>query len=175
MERVLDPLAKKPSALRAHGQTIGFAVMVTRSCGCTVCHLSAVRDAGDVFCAVCLRLQPADRLCRAFVVWSCALFRLGKLSVGLLRQSLGLPAGIGDPDRHCDRSRLRSHRRFARDPPAGHLFRHDHAGAGADDVSSSRCRRNLPVARTASRLCRAVICSALSISGMRWRCTLWCS
>jgi branched-chain amino acid transport system permease protein len=29
MERVLDPLAKKPSALRAHGQTIGFAVMVT--------------------------------------------------------------------------------------------------------------------------------------------------
>jgi branched-chain amino acid transport system permease protein len=29
MERVLDPLAKKPSALRTHGQTIGFAVMVT--------------------------------------------------------------------------------------------------------------------------------------------------
>ena len=29
MERVLDPLAKKSSALRAHGQTIGFAVMVT--------------------------------------------------------------------------------------------------------------------------------------------------
>jgi len=29
MERVLDQLAKKPSALRAHGQTIGFAVMVT--------------------------------------------------------------------------------------------------------------------------------------------------
>ena len=28
MERVLDPLARKPSALRAHGQTIGFAVMV---------------------------------------------------------------------------------------------------------------------------------------------------
>ena len=24
--------------------------------------------------------------------------------------------------------------RLARDPPAGHLFRHDHAGAGADDV-----------------------------------------
>jgi branched-chain amino acid transport system permease protein len=29
MERVLDPLAKKPSVLRAHGQTICFAVMVT--------------------------------------------------------------------------------------------------------------------------------------------------
>jgi len=29
MERVLDPLAKTPSALRAHGQTMGFAVMVT--------------------------------------------------------------------------------------------------------------------------------------------------
>ena len=29
MERVVDPLARKPSALRAHGQTIGFAVMVT--------------------------------------------------------------------------------------------------------------------------------------------------
>jgi branched-chain amino acid transport system permease protein len=29
MERVLDPLAKKPSALRTHGQTVGFAVMVT--------------------------------------------------------------------------------------------------------------------------------------------------
>ena len=29
MERVLDPLTRKPSALRARGQTIGFAVMVT--------------------------------------------------------------------------------------------------------------------------------------------------
>jgi len=29
MERVLDPLAKKPSVLRTQGQTIGFAVMVT--------------------------------------------------------------------------------------------------------------------------------------------------
>jgi branched-chain amino acid transport system permease protein len=28
MERVVDPLARKPSALRAHGLTIGFAVMV---------------------------------------------------------------------------------------------------------------------------------------------------
>jgi len=28
MERVLDPLTRKPSALRAHGQTIGFAIMV---------------------------------------------------------------------------------------------------------------------------------------------------
>ena len=46
----------------------------------------------------------------------------------------GFPPELGDPDRHCDWSRLRSHRRFARDPPAGHLFRHDHAGAGADDV-----------------------------------------
>ena len=46
----------------------------------------------------------------------------------------GFPPELGDPDRHRDGRRLRSRRRFARDPPAGHLFRHDHAGAGADDV-----------------------------------------
>ena len=57
-------------------------------------------------------------------------------------------------------ARARLDRRLARDPPAGHLFRHDHAGARADDVSSSRCRRSSPAARTASRRCRAASCSA---------------
>ena len=45
--------------------------------------------------------------------------------------------------------------RLARDPPPGHLFRDDHAGAGADGRISSRCRRRSPAARTASRRCRA--------------------
>jgi hypothetical protein len=46
----------------------------------------------------------------------------------------GLPPGTGDPDRHGDRRGARRHRRRRRHPPPGHLFRHDHAGAGADDV-----------------------------------------
>ena len=54
-------------------------------------------------------------------------------------------------------------RRRARDPPPGHLFRHDHAGAGADDVLLLPCRRRSPAARTASRRCRAARCSASSI------------
>ena len=35
-------------------------------------------------------------------------------------------------------------RRRSRDPPPGHLLRDDHAGARADDVSSSTCRRRSP-------------------------------
>ena len=48
--------------------------------------------------------------------------------------------------------------RLAGDPPPGHLFRDDHAGACADGRISSRCRRRSPAARTASRRCRAGIC-----------------
>ena len=70
-----------------------------------VLRLSDVPDAGAVLCAVCLRLQPADRLRRAAVVRPRALFRLGQLSRRPFRQGLGLPAGTCDPNRSRDRRR----------------------------------------------------------------------
>jgi branched-chain amino acid transport system permease protein len=97
-------------------------------------HLSVVRDAGAVLCAVCLRVQPFDRLRRAVVVRPCALFRLGQLSCGACRQGMGLSARARHPHRHVDGRRPWSHRRLSRHPAPGHLFCHDHAGACADDV-----------------------------------------
>ena len=116
-----------------------------------VLHLSAVPDEGAVLCAVRLRLQPADRLCRPAVVRPCAVFRLGELCRRASRQGRHHPdpllgrevachsaaaalARACDPRRHAGRGGARADRRLARDPPAGHLFRHDHARAGADDV-----------------------------------------
>ena len=85
MERVVDPQAnpqaKQPSALRGQAETIAFVVMVAALIVAPVLHLSAVPDAGAVLCAVRLRLQSADRLCRPAVVRPCALFRLGELSL----------------------------------------------------------------------------------------------
>ena len=46
----------------------------------------------------------------------------------------GLPPELAILFGAARRRRLRPDRRRARDPPPGHLFRHDHAGAGADDV-----------------------------------------
>ena len=94
-----------------------------------------VPDEGAVLCAVRLRLQSADRLCRAAVVRPCALLRLGELSCGAYAAKVwGFAAGACHPRRHRDRGAARPDRRVAGDPPAGHLFRHDHAGARADDV-----------------------------------------
>ena len=92
-----------------------------------------------VLCAVRLRLQSLDRLCRAALVRPCAVFRLGELPRRLCGQVLGPAARTGHPCRHGDRRRARPHCRRRRHPPPGHLFRHDHAGAGADDVSRRAC------------------------------------
>ncbi len=96
--------------------------------------LSGISHAGALLCAVRLRLQSADRLCRSALVRPCAVLRLGKLPVGLCRQGLGPLARARGSDRHRDRRRARHRRGLHRHPPPGHLLRHDHAGAGADDV-----------------------------------------
>src|SRR5262249_57461526 len=70
--------------------------------GRTVRYLSVVPDAGDVLCAVRLCFQSTDRVCRATLVWPCALFRLGELFVGACREGLGLHARTCDFDRHPD-------------------------------------------------------------------------
>src|SRR5262245_3174389 len=96
--------------------------------------LSRVPDEGAVLRTVRLRLQSADRLCRVAVVRACPVLRLGELCLCAYGQGLGLSARARDRGRDRDRRRLRPHRRRARHPPAGHLFRDDHARLGADDV-----------------------------------------
>ena len=82
MERVADPTRAKSARLAARtAGTIAFVVMVVGAGDRAVLHLSGVPDAGAVLCAVRLRLQSADRLCRAAVVRARALFRLGGLYV----------------------------------------------------------------------------------------------
>ena len=66
----------------------------------------------------------------------------------------GLDPVSGDPRRRRLFGDPRLRRRRAVDPQPGHLFRHDHGGAVADDLSSSASRRRSPTARTASRACR---------------------
>jgi branched-chain amino acid transport system permease protein len=46
----------------------------------------------------------------------------------------GFPPELAIPHRHADRRGAWRGGGFAGDPPARHLLRHDHAGAGADDV-----------------------------------------
>ncbi len=135
MERVDHRAVDRRRRRRAQpARSIAFVLMVAVADRRAVLRLSAVPDAGAVLCAVRLRLQSADRLCRPAVVRPRAVFRLGELSRGACRQGLGLPARARDPDRHATAAVPRRGRRRARDPPPGHLLRDDHAGAGADDV-----------------------------------------
>ena len=134
---------------------IAFAILVAvlvAGATAAVRTRSRVPDEGVVLCAVRLRLQSADRLWRAAVVRPCDVFRLGILCRGPSRQGrdrqpavlgrclelAGGPAAAIAGDRHigghAGRSGARRDRRRRRDPPPGHLFRHDHAGPGADDV-----------------------------------------
>src|SRR3981189_769199 len=120
-----------------------------------VLRLSGFPDEGAVLRAVRLRLQPADRLWRPAVVRPCAVLRLGILCgrpygqdrrhqpavsgrlapVGLARHSApAVEPRARDPVRNRRGRAARAARRMARDPPARHLFRDDHAGAGPDDV-----------------------------------------
>ena len=76
------------------------------------------------------------------------------------------PAILGRRRRRGARSGLVDRR--DRDPPPRHLFRHDHAGAGAAGVLRLPARRPSPAARTACRACRAAVCSACCRSGPTW-------
>ena len=118
-------------------------------------HLPRVPDEGAVLRAVCVRVQPAGRLCRPAVVRARHVLRLCRLRgrtpgqdrhrAAALRASLrgvgvaddplaAAHAGAGHPDRHARCRPPRPHRRCDRHPPAGHLLRDGHAGAGADGV-----------------------------------------
>ncbi len=119
-----------------------FAVMLVFFRDRAVRHLSGLSDGGVVLRAVRLRLQPPDRLCRPGVVRPRAVFRLGQLFRRLCRQVVGLAAGVRGADRHRGRRGARRDRRKRRHPPSGHLLRHDHAGAGADDVSRGAARED---------------------------------
>src|SRR5262249_39304145 len=102
-------------------------------CRSVLC-LSRIPDEGAVLCAVRMRLQPADRLCRTALLRACAVLRLGELCQRTRGKGLGFSAGARDPVGSRDRRRAGHDRRCARDSSARHLFRHDHARAGADDV-----------------------------------------
>ena len=123
--------------------------------------LSGLPDEGAVHGAVRLRLQPADRLCRAAVVRPRRVFRQAPLHHRAYASRSGA----------CRRSWRSSPASRSRRllgavfgwlaiRRAGHLFRDDHAGPRADGLFLLRCRRRSPAARTASRRCRAAICSA---------------
>ena len=96
--------------------------------------LSRVPDEGAVLRAVRLRLQPDDRLCRAAVVRPRRVLRHGQLHHRLDREDLGHVGRGRDPARRRDRRHPGPGARLPRDPPAGHLLRHDHPGAGADGL-----------------------------------------
>ena len=92
--------------------------------------LSGLFDEGVVLRAVRLRLQSSDRLCRP---WPRSVMRCSSagraMSTRLCGEGLGLAARARDHRRHRGRGRARLRRRRARYSPAGHLLRHDHAGA----------------------------------------------
>ena len=77
----------------ARSQAVAFAVMIAFFVVGAVRALSGLSDEGAVLCAVRLRLQSADRLCRPVVVRPRDVFRLGELPHGLCRQELGAAAG----------------------------------------------------------------------------------
>ena len=124
MERVLDPLAKKPSALRARpdNRLCRFARLVVAP---FVTYLLFVMQA-MCFALFAFNLLTAASACRLVMRF----ISLAKLSAYSAKVQ---PAGTGDPDWHCDGavwvpSPVRSR-------SAGRAFIcHDHAGAGADDV-----------------------------------------
>src|SRR3984893_4830139 len=57
--------------------------------------LPGLRHGGALFCALRLRFQPVDRLCRAVVVRPCGLLRQRRLRHRARRQGGGLPPELG--------------------------------------------------------------------------------
>ena len=138
--------------------------------------LPRVPDEGPVLRAVRLRLQPAARLWRPVVVRARRLFRHGELRLGLHGEVLGLDARARDPARDGRRRVPRPRLRGAGHPAAGHLFRHDHAGARPDgvlllaaDAALHRRRGRHPggAARQALRAARASPTTACSTTSWR--------
>mgnify|MGYP003693798915 CR=1 FL=1 len=126
--------------------------------------LSGVPDEGAVLRALRVRVQPAASAsagsCRSATRCSSARPAMPRAHA---RQGLGLAA-------RSSRSLLGTargggagrRRRAAGDPAAGHLFRDDHARAGADDLLLLPAGAVHRAARTASSRCRAASCSACS-------------
>ena len=134
MERVVDPLAKKPSVLRTQSETIGFLVMV-------------VALVVAPFFTYPLFLMQA--MC--FALFACA-FNLLIGYVGLLSfghalyfgwasylsaysaKAWGFPPELAILTGTATAAVCGLRCRLAGDPAAGHLLRDDHARARADDV-----------------------------------------
>ena len=93
-ERVMASAAEAP-VMRLHRETAWSQAVAARWSWSAflrrgaVCALSGVSHEGAVLCAVRLRLQSSDRLCRAGFVRPRALFRLGELSVPPMPPSPG--------------------------------------------------------------------------------------
>ncbi len=88
----------------------------------------------------------------------------------------GCAARARDPRRHRGRGAAGRRRRRARDPPPGHLLRDDHAGARADDLSSSACRRRSPHGEDGIQAVpRGKLFGVLDLVEHARRCTTSCS
>ena len=133
MERVVDPLAKKPSVLRTHGETIGFVIMTA---------------ALVIAPFVTYPLFLMQAMC--FALFACA-FNLLIGYVGLLSFGHALYFGWAsylsahaakvwgftpelNTHRYRDRRTIRHCGGIASNPPPRYLFRHGDPGAGTNDV-----------------------------------------
>jgi len=118
MERV-DPLTI-PTVQRRAEETFAFLILGR---ALVIAPFVSTRDPDAALCFA--RSPCAFKLLLAMSGCSrsaCVVFGLGELSVCLLRQGLGLPAGTGDPDRRRNRRCARYHFRHAAISPSGHLF-----------------------------------------------------
>ncbi len=89
MERVVDPLAKKPSVLRTQSETIGFLVMVAALVVAPFFTYPLFLMQAMCFALFACAFNLLIGYVGLAVVRPRALFRLGKLSVGLFRQGRG--------------------------------------------------------------------------------------
>ncbi len=90
MERVVDPLTKKPSALRAQSETIGFVVMVAALVVAPFVTYPLFLMQAMCFALFACAFNLLIGYVGLAVVRPRAIFRLGKLSVGPCRQRSGV-------------------------------------------------------------------------------------
>ena len=134
MERVADPLVKRTSVWGSNSQTVAFAVLV-------------VALVVSPFFTYPLFLMEFMCFALFALAFNLLIGYVGLLSFGHAlyfgwaaymsahaREGLGTVAGTRHSHRHGDGRGLRRRRRLTGDPPPGHLFCDDHAGAGANDV-----------------------------------------
>ena len=96
--------------------------------------VSDIPDAGVVFRALRVRIQPPHWLHRPALVRPRRLSRHGRLRNGRSGQIVGAAARNRFAGRYRGGGAAWLSHRQPCDPAAGHLFRDDYAGAGADDV-----------------------------------------